>query len=221
MRRVVLLLISFVCILTAHAQYDRVKNWEEHFKQIHEKNRKEAPVTDCVLFIGSSTFRMWQDIQSYFPDSKIVNNAFGGSYLSDLIYYFKDIVLPHNPRQVVIYEGDNDLCSSKTPEEFMEDAVCLTRLIQLHFPKTSIVFVSIKPSPNRNISIRTKYKSANNLLKAYADSHDGITYVSIWDQMLDDKGNPNKKYFLEDGLHMNKSGYEVWQKALMPVILTK
>lgn len=221
MKKVVLLLISFVCIFTSHAQYERAKNWEEHIKQVREKNKKEPPVTDCVLFIGSSTFRMWQDIQSYFPDSKIVNNAFGGSYLSDLIYYFDDIVLPHNPRQVVIYEGDNDLCSSKTPEEFMEDAICLIRLIQLHYPRTTVVFVSVKPSPNRSMSIRSKYKKANSLLKTYADSHDGITYVSIWNQMLDDKGNPDKTYFTEDGIHMNKTGYELWQKALMPVLLTK
>lgn len=220
-RKIVLLLISFVYVFTSYAQYDRAKNWDEHIGRVREKNKKEAPVTDCILFIGSSTFHMWQDLQSYFPKSKIVNNAFGGSHLSDLIYYFNDVVTPHKPRQIVIYEGDNDLTSSKTAEEFIEDAVCLTRLIQIHFPKTNIIFVSIKPSPNRSIAIRTKYKKANCMLKEYAKEHEGITFISIWDQMLDDKGNPDKKYFQKDGIHLNKSGYEIWQKVLKPVLLTK
>ncbi|MCC8155082.1 MAG: hypothetical protein LIP01_13345 [Tannerellaceae bacterium] len=160
--------ILFICLLLntllLSAQYQRAEMWADKIAELDEKNEREGFTQNCVLFIGSSTFTRWGNVADYFPNSITVNRAFGGSMLCDQIYFFDKVVKPFNPKQVVIYTGDNDLNNtSTTPEEYMEDVICMTRLIHYHFPEAKILFTSIKPCPDRTHSFK-KYKKANQLV---------------------------------------------------------
>ena len=109
------------------------------------------PPKNAILFVGSSSFTKWKDVQEYFPKHVILNRGFGGSTLPDVIRYEKDIIFPYQPRQIVIYCGENDVASSDT----VTAAMVLQRFKQLftdirqQYPKTPVAFISLKPCPSR------------------------------------------------------------------------
>ncbi len=213
----ILLLLLITHLLPA--QYQRVKMWEDKIAELNKKNQEEGILKDCVLLIGSSTFTRWDNAGEYFPESKIANRAFGGSKLCDQIYFFDQIIKPFNPKQVVIYAGDNDLNeTSTTPEQFMEDVVCITRLIHYNFPDTKIMFLSIKPSPARTLSFKN-YKKANRLMERYCALYEYVDYVNIWSRFFNTKGNLIKEYFTEDGIHITNESYSLLKKAMHDKII--
>ena len=218
-KQVLILILISVCIV-ANAQYPRASLWTADMSGFASQDAVAGAPKDVVLFAGSSTFRMWSGLKTDFPNSKVLNRAFGGSMMTDLIYYFNQVVAPYNPRQVLLYEGDNDLeGSSKTAEQFMDDVITMTRLINIYFPNAKIAYVSIKPSPSRTGSF-TKYQAANALMKAYADKYAYIDYIDTWNPMLKQDGTPQTSYFGSDMLHMNASGYALWKSILEPYLLT-
>ncbi len=203
MKKIVLLcILSCHCVL-ASAQYERAAQWEEKIQELRDKNSKEGIQQGCVLFIGSSTFTRWGDTQKYFPNSVVVNRAFGGSMMCDQIYFFDEVVKPFNPRQVVIYEGDNDLNETETtPEQFMEDVICM------------------KPCPARVNSFE-KYKKANRLMEEYAALYDYMDYVSVWEKFVDENDCPIMEYFKEDHIHITPEAYLLFKEVMEDKLLKK
>lgn len=179
------------------------------------------PATGQVLFIGSSSFTLWRDVQLAFPGSRITNRAFGGSTLSDQIRYFSTVVVPCKPRQVVIYCGENDFAQDKnlTPEAVVSLFKTLFSLIKKHCGRrTEVVFVSMKPSPSR-AHLMPKYIAANHEIARFLKKKRRTAYVDIWPNMLGPDGQPRRELFVDDLLHMNSAGYEIWQKAIGPFLL--
>jgi len=210
------LAIIFLLIygITSFAQYPRAELWKEDIRSFAIEDSLYGRPKDVVLFIGSSTFTRWTTIKEDFPGLNVINRGFGGSVLTDVIYYYDEVVRPYHPSQVVIYEGDNDLIEpTKSVEEFFEDIITITRLIHIHFPEAGIILVSIKPSPSR-AQFFPKYTQANQMMKAYAEKTAYIDFVDIWSAMLKADGMPNEDLFLHDMLHMNEKGYRLWTDAL-------
>lgn len=178
------------------------------------------PESGSILFVGSSSFTMWKDVQNDFPAYKILNRGFGGSGLTDLIRYAPDIIYPYQPKQVVIYCGENDFVSSPNANA---DTV-LTRFSQLfgmirtRLPKAHILFVSIKPSPSR-AKYMPEMVRANAMIKSFLKKKSKTGYVDVYNKMLLADGSPMPNIFLADKLHMNRSGYEIWQKAILPHLM--
>jgi lysophospholipase L1-like esterase len=212
------IILLFVAI-TLNAQYPRASLWTQDMANFAAVDAAGGVQKEVVLFAGSSTFRMWNTLQSDFPESKILNRSFGGSIMTDLIYYFGQVVAPYSPRQVVLYEGDNDLHETvKTAEQFMDDVITMIRMINIYYPNAKILLVSIKPSPSR-VAAFPKYEEANRLMKAYADKYAHIDYADTWTPMLKQDGTPETAYFGSDMLHMNASGYALWKTILEPFLL--
>ena len=213
-------LLLLTISVSVFAQYPRASLWTADMSGFASQDAVAGAPKDVVLFAGSSTFRAWSSLKTDFPNSKVLNRAFGGSMMTDLIYYFNQVVAPYNPRQVVLYEGDNDLEGSlKTPQDFMDDVITMTRLINIYFPNAKILLVSIKPSPSRTSSF-SRYQAANALMNAYADKFTHIEYADTWTPMLKQDGTPQTSYFGSDMLHMNASGYVLWKSILEPYLLT-
>lgn len=166
-----------------------------------------------VVFTGSSSIRMWNDVQSYFPEYNVINNGFGGSHFSDLLYFCNEMIVKPAPQILFIYEGDNDLASNKKPGNILKEAKELARKIQQDLPKTRIIFISPKPSISR-IKLKNSYISFNKKLKKYCKKNGNLEFADVWYPMLDNNGNVFKDVFLEDGLHMNKKGYDIWGKVI-------
>lgn len=172
----------------------------------------------ALLFTGSSSVRMWEDLQERFPDQRILNTGFGGSQASDLLYYLEPLVLEYEPKKVFIYQGDNDLAEGKKAGEVIKTLEQITNNLQKANPVISIVLISAKPSISR-WNLRGKYKRLNRKLKRWASRDSSVDFVDVWNPMLTAK-KPNTSLFIADGLHMNASGYDIWEAALAPFITT-
>jgi lysophospholipase L1-like esterase len=204
-------LIPFVWIVfSTHAQDPlRFENEMEAIRQIVTEYEEDREV---VVFTGSSSIRMWKNVQSYFPEVAVINTGFGGSHMSDLLYYLDDAVIRFNPEQVFIYEGDNDVASNIDPEEILATAETIVDKLKEALPGVQIAFISAKPSIAR-WNLKNAYEELNNQLEIFCRDQ-GLTYVNIWNGMLSHSGVPKQDIFLDDGLHMNKKGYNLWFQAL-------
>jgi lysophospholipase L1-like esterase len=220
MKKILLLITLITGLSSLQAQYPRATLWTSTMSNFAAQDAIGIE-KDVVLFAGSSTFTMWTNLATDFPNSKVLNRAFGGSMMTDLIYFFGQVVAPYNPRQVVLYEGDNDLHESgKSADDFMEEVITMCRMINIYFPNAKILLVSVKPSPSRTVTF-PKYIAANTMMKNYADRFAHIDFADTWTPMLKQDGTPDASYFGSDMLHMNASGYVLWKSILEPLLLTK
>jgi lysophospholipase L1-like esterase len=191
-------------------------------QQFKKQDSIHFPPKHAILFLGSSSFRKWEDVQKYFPGYTIINRGFGGSTIPDAIHYLNDIVFPYEPKQVVIYEGDNDLASSDkiTSDSVLNRFEKLFSLIRNHLPNTSIAFVSIKPSPSRE-KLMPEMQEANSMIKKFLKDKKNAAFIDVYHAMLNKDGTPNKNLFIEDELHMNAKGYAIWKRIIQPYLLKK
>ena len=175
----------------------------------------QAPPQNAILFVGSSSFRMWNDLQKDFPKKTVINRGFGGSSLPHVIDYADEIIFPYNAKQIVIYAGENDFAASDTvsAQTVANRFQQLFYLIREKQPEVPIVFISIKPSPSRAHLMR-KMSEANHLIKEFLDEQKKTEFVDVYTLMLNETGHPREDIFLEDKLHMNRKGYDIWKKAL-------
>jgi lysophospholipase L1-like esterase len=180
------------------------------------------PPKHAILLLGSSSFRKWTDVQNYFPGYPIINRGFGGSTFPDAIRYLNEIVFPYQPRQILIYEGDNDVASSDkiTADSVFNRFKELFFLLRKKLPKTTIDFVSIKPSPSRQ-SLMPEMEKSNSLIKEFLKDKKNSAFIDVYHSMLDKNGLPDKSIFGPDELHMNAKGYAIWQKIIQPYLLKK
>ncbi len=191
--------------------------FEPEIVAYEKKDAASAPTPGGVVFVGSSSFRMWKDLETSFPGVNVINRGFGGSELSDSVKYADRIVIPYNPAMVVIYAGDNDIAAGKSPETVCADFVSLATAIRNALPDAKIAFLSIKPSIAR-WALVDKIKDANRQIKAYARKQKGMTFIDIFPQMLNEEGEPRPELYREDGLHPTAECYRLWQKIIAPYL---
>jgi len=220
MKKVFLLLLILDLLTLNKILAQDGKEWAEdiaNFEKLDLKNLSgpENKKKDWIVFVGSSSLLMWNDLETCFPGKNIVNRGFGGSQISDLIIYSKRIINPYNPSQVVIYAGDNDLAEGKSSTRVFEDFKKLFGIIRNDLPKTKIIFISIKPSPSR-IGLIKDQKKANKLIEDFIKNQKKASYIDVFNPMLDEHEKPMRKLFLEDTLHMNSVGYDLWKKIISP-----
>lgn len=204
-----LLLLSFQI---AAAQELPFRKEIENFKR---QDRLKLPPDNAILFVGSSSFRLWKDIDSCFPGKQIINRGFGGSTLEDVIRYAPDIVFPYHPRQIVIYCGENDIAENMPAEEVFDRFKTLFEMTRKKLGNVSVVYVSIKPSPSR-ARFREEVKKVNELIKAYLEKEPETAFVNVHDLMLNENNKPLPHLFVSDSLHMSTSGYAIWKEAIAP-----
>jgi len=211
----VLLFLTFPVL----AQKQHPPFWKD-IQQFKKQDQQNPPPKKATLFIGSSSFTKWTDVQDYFPKHKIINRGFGGSTLPDVIRYADDIIFPYHPKQIVIYCGDNDAASSETisADSILNRFKRLYQMIRSKLPRAEVTYISIKPSPSREKFFPVMDK-ANWEIKRFLEGERRADFVDIWHRMLDDYGQPRKELFGTDMLHMNKKGYAIWQKAIQPYLV--
>ncbi len=173
----------------------------------------EPPLKNAVLFVGSSSIQGWKSLKADFPEIDVINRGMGGSHMSDLNYYLDEVVFAYQPNAIVVYEGDNDIASGKSPKRVYKDFTKFMKQVRAKWPKLPIFFISIKPSIAR-VGVIENMAEANALIKTYIESQDNLYYVDVFTPMLDDKGQPRTDIFGHDGLHMNATGYALWTRVL-------
>ncbi|MCU7551501.1 GDSL-type esterase/lipase family protein [Chitinophagaceae bacterium LB-8] len=213
------IIILFIAFLSVTDLFSQEKPFWNDIQKFKESDRFNPPVQKAIVFIGSSSFAMWHDVQDYFPGYTIINRSFGGSTLPDVTGYLNDIVFPYHPKQVVIYCGDNDLANSDTitANEVLQRFKLLFQKIRKQLPSISIVYVSIKPSPSRK-HLMTKAAQANIMIQKYLKTQKNTSFVDVYHKMLNKNGSIRSDIFLQDELHMNAKGYAIWKQAILPYL---
>jgi lysophospholipase L1-like esterase len=165
-----------------------------------------------LVFTGSSSIRMWKDLQDRFPEQQVLNTGFGGSQFSDLELYLDELILNYNPTKIFIYEGDNDVSAKKRLKDIVNTSARILNTLQQRKQGMEIILISPKPSISR-WKLRRKYRRLNRKLSRLAEKTDGVDFVDVWYPMLD-KRKVKQDIFIEDGLHMNTKGYDIWYEVL-------
>jgi lysophospholipase L1-like esterase len=192
-------------------------DWEADMQRFAATDAIAPPPKHAVLFIGSSSIRFWETLATDFPGVPVINRGFGGSQIRDSTWYADRIVVPYAPRMIVLYAGENDLESGRSPQQVREDLEAFVARVRRDLPAVRIAYISSKPSPLRAHMLEAE-RQANALIESDAKRLD-LLFIDVFTPMLDAHGQPRGELFREDRLHMNRTGYELWKQVVAPYLL--
>jgi len=218
----ILLICIIVALVIPAAAYSlaasQVGNrFEAEIRKFEEADKQNPPPKGAVLFIGSSSIRMWKDLEKDFPKVKVINRGFGGSQIEDSTNFADRIVVPYHPRLIVLYAGDNDLAGGKSPERVFSDYKSFVGKVQKGLGNVRIAYLSIKPSLAR-WQLTDQIKATNEMIRSFVSQHKNLIYIDIFPAMLGADGKPRPELYVKDGLHMTPEGYSVWRSIVAPYL---
>lgn len=190
--------------------------WEPAIAAFEAADREQPPASGGVVFVGSSTIRMW-NTSELLADLPVINRGFGGSEMVDSAHFAERIVLPYRPRVVLVYAGSNDLSKEATPCQVLADFATLVEKVHAVLPETEVVFLSIKPSRKRWPLIH-RIRATNALIEAYCIDGPHRHFLNVHEAMLNAEGQPEEQYLAADGLHLNPEGYRRLTELVRPTI---
>jgi lysophospholipase L1-like esterase len=191
--------------------------WRAAIDQFVADDSAHPPPQHAVLFVGSSSIRMWTALARDFPGVPVINRGFGGSAIADSTHYADRIVIPYHPRVIVMYAGDNDVEEGCTPGQVLDEFKAFVSRVRRDLPGVALVYISIKPSLAR-WALWPRMREANREIDRWARTQARVTFVDVAPLMLGPDGRPRADLFREDGLHMTPAGYAIWVEALQPVL---
>jgi lysophospholipase L1-like esterase len=187
-----------------------VEWYEAEVAALEASLRERSVPPDPIVFYGSSSMRLWGSLAEDFPDLPVLNTAFGGSTLAACAWFFRRLVVPFQPRSLLIYAGDNDLGDGRSPEAVLTSLRDLLRQMDEALPGVRFGFLTIKPSPSRWHLIE-RIKAVNSLAEAELANRPGAFVIDVFGPMLGPDGQPRTELFAEDGLHLSAEGYRLWR----------
>lgn len=137
--------------------------------------------------------------------------------MHDALHYVDRIAINYKPRAILLYEGDNDLAQGISPELIRDTFLKLVTKVHEKLPEARIYILSIKPS----IARRTLWPEAQRTNRLFAEEcqkEKRLIYLDVATPMLDANGEIRADLFIEDKLHMNRAGYDLWGKTLKPLL---
>jgi len=208
------------CLVLKAQEEPAAKNpaekWEQTIKEFEQWDSKNTFPSEAVLFVGSSSIRLWPT-RECFGEFAVLNRGFGGSQISDVNYFAGRIVLPYKPKVIVFYAGDNDVAAGKNARRVFDDYKKFIKLVCAELPATRVIYIGIKPSRSR-WSLWEVMNEANMMIKDFSEKDGRLYYFDSATPLLNSDGMPNGEFFLKDQLHLNEKGYEVWTRQLRPII---
>ncbi len=221
MKKNLLFLILFLSVnFWGEAVYAQQKApFYDEIEAFKKQDSLNLPPKNGVLFIGSSSLRKWTGLEKTFVAYHAINRGFGGSTLKDAIYYEHDLVDPYQPKQIVIYSGENDIAEGNVSAQTVLDRFkTFFELIRQKQPLVPVAFISIKPSPSR-AKFQPVVIESNALIKKFLRKQRKAVYIDVYSKMLTKDGQMRPELFGPDMLHMNESGYQIWTKAIRPHLI--
>jgi lysophospholipase L1-like esterase len=200
------LLLSFVLAQSPPAKaIDLDVKWGKNISAIEAKLREHPPKEGGVMFAGSSTIVRW-DLDKYFPGKGYANVGFGGSKLSECVYFTPRILQPFKPGTVVISCGGNDIAAGVMPEQVAEDFKAFVAAIRKTSPSCRIMFTSIKPTLKREANW-DKEQKANTLIRDICTKGDRLTFIDLTMELLGADGKAKREMLVDDLLHPSHEAY--------------
>ncbi|MEE8600606.1 GDSL-type esterase/lipase family protein [Euzebya tangerina] len=166
-----------------------------------------------TVFYGSSTFRLWDTLQTDLGLPGALNLGFGGSTVAACHSYFDRLVVPHRPDRVVLYVGENDVARGVSPEDVSQQIARFADMAERTLPDTTFMFVSLKPTPDRSDRVAA-VRRTNELIARDVASRERWTYVDWFTYLIGTSGDVSSSLFAADGVHLNRGGYGVLSRVL-------
>jgi len=210
--KLLIILLIFTCSVYAQTPDPDPERFSDPIQFFMRYDSKNSYKINSTLFVGSSSIRMWPTAES-FPDQYVINRGFGGSHISDVNYFYEKIVKKYRPARIIFYAGDNDIAAGKSPEQVLEDYQNFVEKVEQDLPHSKVYYLPIKPSINR-WKMWTPMEITNSMIRDYINKKEKLYYIDTASPMLNDAGKPNFELFIEDGLHLNEKGYQLWNKIL-------
>jgi lysophospholipase L1-like esterase len=184
-------------------------------------DRDHPPPERPIIFVGSSSIRLWSTLQADMAPLPVLNRGFGGSQLSQVVYYVDQTVIHYRPRAVVLYAGDNDLDgrlrTGKTPEDVAREFRIFVTRVEAAVPDARIYYLSMKPSRQRWVDWPHE-NTGNILIAEICTSDPRLTYIDVATPMLAAGTPPPSELFMPDGMHPSPKGYALWTGIIKPRI---
>jgi lysophospholipase L1-like esterase len=205
---------AFLCLVTCAtsqltvAEQSGSQRWEQEIRAFEAADRVSRPTQDAILFVGSSTIRLWKTLAQDFPEHKVLNRGFGGCQIADCAYYSDRIVIPYKPRLIVLRAGGNDIHVGKTPEQVRDDFRAFVEKVRVKLPKARIAYMTINATPARWANAERE-KKANQLIKDYITQGENLDFIDTFDATMGADGKPREELFVRDRLHFNAEGYKI------------
>lgn len=222
MTRISLSLLSllFAAVAFAEAPKSTIQpptRWEKTIAGFEAADKTTPPPANGIEFVGSSTMVKWKTLVEDFPGLPVFNRGFGGSYSSDVLYFFDRVILPYKPKTIVFYAGDNDLAAGKKPSEIVDTWKQIQARIAKDLPQTKVIYLSLRPSLKR-IALFDQQKEINVGIEAVIKGQPNMQFVDLTPALVDKEGKPNGALLVEDKLHLNAEGYKVLTKIVTPLL---
>jgi lysophospholipase L1-like esterase len=190
--------------------------WQGELSAFAAADRDRLPAPGGVVFVGSSTIRMWSRLaQDFSQQPVIVNRGFGGSTMADCSLFASELVVRYQPRLVLVYAGDNDLAEGRTPLQVLDSFARFANTVRAELPDARISFISVKPSPSRE-QLMPQIRETNHVISAYLNLLPNSEFIDIYTPMLGADGRPRPELFRGDKLHMTDEGYRLWHSVIAP-----
>ena len=191
--------------------------WEFSIEAYEASDAENPPAPGSIVFVGSSSILLWDTLSEDMIPMLVLNRGFGGSVIAHVTHFANRIVLPYEPSAIVLYAGDNDIALGLSADCTLRDFEAFVEHIHAAAPGSPIYFISIKPSPSR-MQLWSDMERANQLIEARTTTNAALHFIDVSDAMLDEQGQPIPELFLEDGLHMNPAGYQLWTSIIQPTL---
>ena len=171
----------------------------------------------AILLIGDSQFYRWKTLAEDLPGYTVVNRGVDSFQFADIVRYFDRLVLPYDPRFIVLHVGGNDVNNGQGPDQILADFKTFIGKVRAKYPNVQIAFTSITPSPGRWVQAETR-KQANAVIKAFVTTQKNLHFIDLWDAMLLPNGQPREDIWVEDRIHPNQAGYQIRARIMRPLI---
>lgn len=197
--------------------------WEETIAAFEREDREQPPPEAPILFVGSSSIRLWDSLAEDMTPMVTLNRGFGGSKVGDVLHYADRIITRYRPRAVILYVGSNDLGAAlgnvpKTPEAVLELTRELAARIRKAQPVARIYWLATKPTttdPTR----WERGQELNRLVAKWAAGELGVRFFDANAGLLNEQGGADPSFLTFDGIHLNDAGYAVWGATIRERLL--
>jgi lysophospholipase L1-like esterase len=189
------------------------RRFDKEIAAFDRHDTTNPPPQRPIVFVGSSSIRLWPGLPGSFPNLPVLNRGFGGSQLSDVLFHLDRTVLRYRPSRVVLYAGDNDLAEGRSPETIAAEFETFVSTVRDKAGPIPIDFLAIKPSPKRLALLREQMR-ANRLVSDVARRHPDVSVIDVFSPLLDPRGEPDEKLFAADRLHLGPAGYALWNRVV-------
>jgi lysophospholipase L1-like esterase len=199
------------------AKADPFARWEKEIAAFEAADKKSPPPQGGILFIGSSTIRMWTSLAQDFPGLPVINRGFGGSQIVDSTHFAERIVFPYAPKQIFLRAGGNDINAGKSPDTVFGDYKAFVAAVHAKLPETEIVYIGLSPTIARIKEVAAGDKLCA-LIKEFAAKNPKLKFIDCANMTPGADGQPRADLFIKDGLHFNVAGYQMLAERVRPFL---